>query len=101
MATIRVVVNFRVRAGREPDLLEAGKTVKKLLDSLGVTLFIVRQVAGPETGNIIAVQQYSDWTHFAKVQSDREIAQFVERMRQDTNPPWESFTVSISEEVAL
>ena len=101
MATIRAVVNFRVKAGKEPDLLEAGKTIKKHFDRLGVPLVVVRQVAGPESGNIIAVVQYSDWNHFAKVQSDLEIAQFMEGVRRDTNPPWENLTVSISEEVAL
>jgi hypothetical protein len=101
MATIRVVLNFRVKAGKEADLLEAGKTVKKHLDRLGVTSIVVRQVAGPESGNIVAVHQYSDWNHFAKAQSDREFTQFVEGVRRDTNPPWESFTLSISEEVTL
>ena len=101
MATIREVVNFRLKAGKEPDLLEAAKTIKKHFDRLGVTLFVVRQVAGPESGNIIGVEQYSDWNHFAKVRSDPEIAQFLDRLRRDANPPWESFTVSISEEVAL
>jgi hypothetical protein len=67
------------------DLLEAGKIVKKLFDRLGVTL-PSSLVAGPEKGNIIAVQQYSDWKHFAKVQSDCPIAQFVEGIRGDTNP---------------
>ena len=92
MATIRAVLNFRVKAGKESDLLEAAKTVKKLVDRLGVTFFVVRQVVGPESGNIIAVHQYSDWNHFAKVQSDREIAQFVEGVRRDTMvlPLWVS-----------
>lgn len=101
MASIRVVLNFRVKAGKEADLLEAGKTAKKHFDRLGVPIILSRQVAGPETGNIFAVHQYSDWNHFAKAQSDSELAHFVELLRRDTNPPWESFTVSINEEVTL
>jgi hypothetical protein len=101
MATVRTVVNFRVKAGNEAKLLEALRGAKKHFDRLGATFFVVRQVAGPESGNIVAVGQYSDWNHFAKAQSDREVAQFLETVRKDTNPPWDSFTVSISEEVAL
>jgi adenylate cyclase len=42
-------------------ILEAGKTVKKHFDRLGVTFFVVRQVAVPKTRNIITVHQYSGW----------------------------------------
>ena len=101
MATIRAVVNFRVKAGKEADLLEAAKTVKKHVERLGGTFFIVRQFAGPESGNIVAVSQYSDWSQFAKAAGDREWAQFLDNVRRDTNPPWESLTVSISEEITL
>ena len=101
MATIRVVANFRVKAGREANLLEAGRAFKKHMDRLGATFVVVRQVFGPEPDHIVAVSQYSDWNHFAKAQSDREVAQFLETTRRDNNPPWESLAVSISEEVAL
>ena len=101
MATIRMVVNFKVKAGREGNLLEALRAAKKHNDRLGANFFVVRQVAGPEVDHIAAVIQYSDWNHFAKGSSDPEIAQFLENVRRDTNPPWESLTVSINEEVAL
>ena len=101
MATVRTVVNFRVKAGNEAKLLEALKAAKKLNDRLGATFFVVRQVAGPEPGNIVAVIQYSDWNHFARAQSDLEVAQFLETVRKDTNPPWDSLVVSVSEEVGL
>ena len=68
--------NFRVKAGKEPDLLEAGKTVMKHFDRLGVTFFVVRQVDAPKTRNIITVHQFSGWNHFAKAQSDPEWAIF-------------------------
>jgi hypothetical protein len=101
MATIRTVVNFRVKAGNEAKLLEALRAAKKLFDRLGTTFFVVRQVYGPESGNIAAVTQYSDWNHFARAQSDLEVAQFLETVRKDTNPPWDSLAVSVNEEVAL
>ena len=101
MATIRMVVNFRVKAGREAKLLEALRAAKKHNDRLGANFFVVRQVAGPEVDHIVAVIQYSDWNHYAKGASDPEVAQFLENVRRDTDPPWESLTVLISEEVAL
>ena len=101
MATIRAVVNFRVRAGREADLLEAAKAVKKHVERLGGRLFVVRQFAGPESGNIVAVSEYSDWNQFARAAGDREWAQFLDNVRRDANPPWESLMVSLSEELAL
>jgi hypothetical protein len=101
MATIRMVVNFRVKAGREANLLEALRAAKKHTDRLGANFFAVRQVVGPEPDHIAAVIQYSDWNHYAKAASDQEVAQFLENVRKDSNPPWESLTVSINEEVAL
>jgi hypothetical protein len=101
MAAVRVVVNFRLKPGKEADLLQAAGAVKKHVERLGGTLLVVRQVAGPESENIVAIHQYSGWDHFAKAASDREFAQLFEGIRRDTNPPWESLTVSMSEEVAL
>jgi hypothetical protein len=101
MATIRVVVNFRVKAGKEGELLQAAGAFKKVVERLGGAYLVVRQVAGPETGNIVVVHQYTGWDHFAKAVSDREGVQLMEAVRRDTSPPYESFTVSISEEVAL
>jgi hypothetical protein len=101
MATIRVVANFRVKAGREANLLEAARAFKKHMDRLGATFVIVRQVFGPEPNHIVAVSQYSDWNHFAKAQSDREVAQFLEATRRENDPPWESLAVSVSEEIII
>jgi hypothetical protein len=101
MAAVRVVVNFRVKQGKEADLLEGIRAVKKHLDRLGEGLTVVRQVFGPEAGNIVAVGQCSGWDHFARVQSDPEFAKLLQGMRSDTNPPWEVIIASVSEEVAL
>jgi hypothetical protein len=101
MAAVRVVVNFRVKPGKEADLLEGIRAVKKHLDRLGESLTVVRQVSGPEPGNIVAVGQCSGWDHFAKVQSDTEFAKLLQGLRSDTNPAWESMTVAVNEEVAL
>ena len=65
MATIRVVVNFRVKPGKEGDLFEGLRAVKKHHERLGAGFFVVRQAFGPEAGNIVAVGQYSNWDAFA------------------------------------
>jgi hypothetical protein len=101
MAAVRVVVNFRVKPGKEADLLEGLRAVKKHLDRLGANFRVVRQVFGPEVRNIVAVGECSGWDHFAKVQSDLEFAQFGQAMRKETNPPWDAITASVNEEVVL
>jgi hypothetical protein len=90
-----------VKPGKEADLLESIKAVKKHLDRLGEHITVVRQVSGLEPGNIAVVAQCSDGNHFARVQSDPELAKFLEGLRSVTNPAWESFSVLVNEEIAL
>lgn len=101
MAAVRVVVNMRVKPGKEAELFEALRGVKKHLERLGATFLVVRQAFGPEAGNIVAVSQHSGWDAFARVQSDPEFAQLLQGVRSNTNPPWDAFTAAVSEEVAL
>jgi hypothetical protein len=101
MAAVRIVVNFRVKPGKEADLLEGIRAVKKHLDRLGESLTVVRQVSGPEPGNIVAVGQCSGWDHFAKVQSDPELAKLLQDLRSDTSPAWEAMSVAVNEEIVL
>jgi hypothetical protein len=101
MATVRVVVNFRVKPGKEPDLLEGLRAVKKHQDRSGAGMFVVRQAFGPEAGNVAAVGQYSGWEAFAKVHSDPEFAQLLAKMRSDANPAWEALAAAVNEEVTL
>ena len=101
MATVRVVVNFRVKPGKEAELLEGLKSVKQHHQRLGAGFMVVRQAFGPETGNIVAVGQYADWAGFAKLHSDPEFAQLLQGWRGNASLPWDSVVASVNEEIAL
>jgi hypothetical protein len=101
MATVRGVVNFRVKPGRYADLYEGLKTVKKIVGRLGANLVVNRQTVGPEVGNIFAVIQYENWAAYAKAASDSELQGLIDQMRNNANPSWETLTVTLNEEVAL
>ena len=101
MATVRGVVNFRVKPGRYADLFEGIKTVKKNIQRLGANLVVNRQVIGPETGNVIVVVVYADYAAYAKAASDPELSGLIDTMRNNPNPAWDTITVSLNEEVAL
>ncbi len=101
MATVRLVVNFRVKPGRYPDLLESIKAVKKAIGQLGGSLIVNRQIVGPETGNIFAVAVYEDWAAFAKSRTDPELTRAVDAIRTNRDPAFDAITVSLSEEVTI
>jgi len=101
MATIRGVVNFRVKPGRYADLFEGLKGAKQLLERLGAKPIVNRVVVGGETGNVIAVAEYADWAAYAKAVSDPEVQKLIDTMRNNPNPPYESITTAIVEEVPL
>jgi hypothetical protein len=99
MATVRLVVNFRVKPGRYTDLLEGLKAVKKNLERLGSKFYVNRVAVGNDVGHLIAVGQHADFAAYAKAASDAELIKLVEAMRNNPNPPWESLTTSLVEEV--
>jgi hypothetical protein len=101
MATVRGVVNFRVKPGKYGDLFEGLKAVKKIIERLGATVVVNRQVVGHETGNIFAVFVYKDYAAYAKAASDPELSGLIDTMRNNPNPPWDAITVALNEEVAL
>jgi hypothetical protein len=101
MATVRVVVNFRMKPGKEAELLEGLKSVKQHHQRLGAGFFVVRHAYGPEAGNVVAVGQYSGWDGFAKLHSDPEFTKLLEGMRSNANPPWETVTAAVNEEIAI
>jgi hypothetical protein len=92
---------FRVHPGRLNELLENLKTVKKVVERAGGTYSLRRQVYGPQPNSIFAVAQYPDWSGLAKVRSDPEIRQFMDRNRANTNPASEMVTSTILEDVPL
>ncbi len=101
MAAVRVVVNFRVKPGKYAELFEGLKAVKKTVEGLGATVLVNRQAFGPEAGNIVVVAQYASWDAFAKVSADPGFARLLETMRNNPNPPWESVTPVLYEDVAV
>jgi hypothetical protein len=101
MATVRLVVNFRVKPGRYADLFEGLKAVKKNLERLGSKFYVNRVAVGNDVGNLVAVGQHADFAAYAKAASDAELAKLIETMRNNPDPPWESVTTSLVEEVPL
>jgi hypothetical protein len=101
MATVRGVVNFRVKPGRYADLFEGIKMVKKVIEKLGANVVVNRQAVGPETGHIFVVVVYESWAAYAKASADPELQGLIDTMRNNANPAWEEITVSLNEEVAL
>jgi hypothetical protein len=101
MAEVHAVVIFRVKPGRYADLFEALRPVKKTLERLGASVSVVRQAIGAETGNVAMVSRYPDWNAFAKGRTDREFMQMLEAVRNNPNPPFESITTGLFEELAL
>ena len=101
MATVRGVVNFNVKPGRYNDLYEGLKGVKKIVERLGSTFTVNRVVVGAEPTHVIAVVQYADYAAYAKAASDSELRGLIDSMRNNPNPPWESLTVMLVEELPL
>ncbi len=101
MATVRGVVNFRVKPGRYADLFEGIKAVKKIIVRLGATLVVNQQTVGPEAGNIVVVIVYADYAAYAKAASDPELSGLIDMMRNNPDPAWEGLTVALNEEVTL
>jgi hypothetical protein len=101
MATVRLVVNFRVKPGKYADLFEGLRALKKINERLGATMAVNRQVVGPETGNIFAVVVFKDYAGYAKAASDPELSGLADTMLNNPNPPWDTITIALNEEVAL
>ena len=101
MAEVHAVAIFRVKPGRYGDLFEALRPAKKALERSGASVSVVRQEIGPETGTVVVVSRYSDWNTWVKARADQEFARVRETMRNNPNPPFDSITVALFEEVSL
>lgn len=101
MAAVRGVVNFRVKPGRYNDLFEGLRGVKKIVGRLGANMIINRVAVGAEVGHIIMVVQYENFAAYAKAAADPELQGLIDSMRNNANPPWESLTTALVEEVSL
>lgn len=98
---ITVATTLRVMPGKQNQLFETLKAIKKVVEDNGGTYAIRREVAGPQPNAIIAVAQYPDWSNYGKVRSDTELQKLMERNRNSSDPAAEVVTTLILEDVAL
>jgi hypothetical protein len=101
MAEVHAVAIFRVKPGRYNDLFEAIRPVKKAIERTGASVTVVRQEIGPDTGSVAVVSRYPDWNAWVKARADQEFTRMREAVRNNPNPPFDSITVALLEEVAL
>ena len=100
MAVI-LVATFHVRPGRHGELFEALKIPKRIVERAGSTFNVRRQAFGAQPNDVVAVAQHADWAAFAKVRSDPELVQFLERQRGNNNPAADLVATAVYEDVAL
>jgi hypothetical protein len=74
--------------------------VKRLVDARG-TFRIHRQVFRSQVNGLVAVSEYKDWNGFAKVGSDPEFSQLVERMGRSAKPTADLVSADVYEEYTL
>lgn len=98
---ITVATMLKVRPGKQSELFENLKLVKKAVERAGGTYAVRREVAGPQPNNIITVAQYPDWSHLGKVRSDPELQKLMEKIRSSSDPAAEAVTTTIFEDVAI
>lgn len=96
---ISAVVTFRAREGRLGEQLENLKAVKRLVERAGGTFRIHRQVFGAQANTLVAVSEYKDWNGLAKLRSDPEFSQLVDRIRSGPNPAADMVGADLYEEL--
>lgn len=98
---MHAIAIFRVKPGRYADLYEGLRPGKKALERAGATVSVVRQEIGAETGSVVVVSRYPDWNTWMKARADQEFTRAREAIRNNPNPPFDSITTAVFEEVAL
>ena len=98
---VTLATNLKVHPGKQNELFESLRTIKKAVERAGGTYAVRRQVAGPQPNNIVAVAQYPDWGSLGKVRSDPEVQKLMDRIRNSTDPAAEPVTTMIFEDVAI
>jgi hypothetical protein len=98
---ITVALMLKVRPGKQNELFETLRSVKKAVERAGGTYAVRREVAGPQPNNLITVAQYPDWSYLGKVRSDPEFMKVMERVRSSADPAAEAQTATIFEDVAI
>jgi hypothetical protein len=98
---VSAVLSFRTRDGRLGEQLETLKGVKRLVERAGGTFRVHRQLFGPQANTLVGVSEYKDWNGFAKLRSDSEFLQLVDRIRSSANPAADIVSGELYEEVAI
>ena len=98
---ISAVITFRARDGRLGEQLENLKGIKRLVERAGGTFKVHRQVFGAQANTVVAVSEYKDWNGFAKVRSDSEFLQLIDRIRSSANPAADIVGAELFEELPV
>ena len=98
---ISAVITFRVRDGRLGEQMENLKAIKRLVERGGGTFRVHRQTFGAQANTLVSVSEYKDWNGLAKVRSDPEFVQTVERIRSAANPPADLVGGDLYEEIPV
>jgi len=98
---VTVAVTLKVHPGKQNELFETLKTIKKIVQRAGGTYVVRRQVAGALPNSIIAVSQYPDWNSLGKFRSDPELQKVMDQIRSSKEPAAEPVTTAILEDVAI
>jgi len=98
---VSAVLSFRARDGRLGEQLENLKGVKRLVERAGGTFRIHRQLFGAQANTLVAVSEYRDWNGFAKLRSDPEFIQLVDRIRSSANPAADIVAGDLYEELTI
>ncbi len=98
---ISAVITFRARDGRLGEQLENLKAIKRLVERAGGTFKVHRQVFGAQANTVVAVSEYKDWNGFAKVRSDSEFLQLIDRIRSSANPAADIVGAELFEELPV
>ena len=98
---VSAAITFRAREGRLAEQLENFRAVKQLVEGAGGTFRVHRQLFGAQINTLIAVSEYKDWNGFAKLRSDSEFTQLVDRIRSGANPAADIIGGDLYEELPI
>ena len=98
---ISAVITFRARDGRLSEQMENLKAVKRLVERAGGTFRVHRQLFGTQVNTLVAVSEYKDWNGLAKLRSDPEFVQTVDRIRSGPNPAADLVGGDLYEEIPV
>jgi hypothetical protein len=104
MAVVSSVTSLRPRDGRVGETLENVKAIKRLVERAGGTLRVHRQQYGAQVRILVVVIEYKDWNGIAKIRSDPEYLQLIDRIegpRSNANPAADVVGSDLYEELSI